>query len=121
MADADPEEQPVDPVDVPLAFLDQRLAFPANPAAILIIDCRHTNHRTDARLTALHAISVRTSVSPSIRSVFARRCRRDTAIDVASTTRLAIQTLPQARDESRNNRVPFSDCSRRRPPSIIGR
>lgn len=34
----------------------------------------------------LYAINVRISASPSIRSFFARRCRRDTAIDAASTT-----------------------------------
>lgn len=52
MPDADAEDQPLDPVDVPLALLDQHLALPANPAAILILDCGHTNHRADARLTA---------------------------------------------------------------------
>ena len=37
-------------------------------------------------------MSVRTSVSPSILSVFARRCRRDTAMDAASTTWLVMPT-----------------------------
>ena len=40
----------------------------------------------------IHAIKVRTSASPSILSVFARRCLRETAIDAASTTWLAIQS-----------------------------
>jgi hypothetical protein len=39
------------------------------------------------------AISVRNSVSPSIESVLARRCRRGTAIEAASTTWLSMRRI----------------------------
>jgi hypothetical protein len=86
VADALAEEQAFDAVDVLDPFGDQHLALAVGPAAILILGCVGTRTieqtRGSPRLTASRA---RISASPSSRSVLARRWRRDTAIDAAST------------------------------------
>ena len=54
------------------------------------------------------AISVRNSVSPSIESVLARRCRRATAIEAASTTWLSSRRRA-ASDESKTRPIPLPE------------
>jgi hypothetical protein len=54
----------------------------------------------------LNANSARSSASPSILSVFARRRRRAVAIEAGSTTWLSIPSLA-AHDEARSRRDPL--------------
>src|SRR3712207_3104825 len=47
------EEQPLQSVDMPNPFADERLQFTAEAPLVLFVWCRHANHGADARLAAL--------------------------------------------------------------------
>lgn len=80
-------EQPLSAVDVEDTFRNQSLPFPADPTLSSSSGVRS--------LTIEHARDSprfpRISVSPSMRSVFPRRCRRGIAIAAASIMWLSIQ------------------------------
>ena len=50
--DALGEEQPLDPVDVFHSLANERLALPADPAAVFLFGCRRLDHRAHPRLPA---------------------------------------------------------------------
>ena len=74
-----------------------------DPTGVLFTRAWWHCHSADPWLASGQAISVRSSVTPSIASVLARRWRRGTAIDAGSTTWLS-NHWPRASGESRNHR-----------------
>src|SRR3954471_6769000 len=92
---ADPlgEQKPLDAIDVLDPFGGQDLALPTDPAPILLVWGRGLDHRTNARLAPL----TRPRASPSILSVFARRRRREVAMEAGSTTWLSIPSVCRTR------------------------
>jgi hypothetical protein len=79
------EQQSANAVCVPNALLQQRRALARDPLGLggtVIAQTRGSPR--------CQAINVRSSVSPSIASVLARRWRRGTAIDAGSTTWLSM-------------------------------
>jgi hypothetical protein len=87
------EQQPLDAIDVPDPLGDQDLVR-AEAAAVLVGALTSAHTRGSPRL---YASSARTSASPSILSVFARRRRRDVAIEAGTTTWLSIPSFCRTR------------------------
>ena len=83
------EQQSSNAVRVPNALPQQRRALARDPAAVLLTRVGGTVMAQTRGSPRCQAISVRSSVSPSIASVLARRWRRGTAIDAGSTTWLS--------------------------------
>ena len=52
ITDALGEEQPLDPVDVFHSLANERLALPADPAAVFLFGCRRLDHRAHPRFPA---------------------------------------------------------------------
>ena len=89
VGDALGEEQSLDPIDVLYPLRCQGLALATDPAAILLVRGRCSNHGAHPRLASLIRQQALTRASPSILSVFALRRRRDVAIEAGSTTWLS--------------------------------
>jgi hypothetical protein len=91
---------PLDAVHKPRAFPDQALALPIGPLGILFGNRRYADHAAMAPFPTQPPQEPRLSNSVSSRSVFARRCSRDTAtlegwITCASTPRASSQRASQ--------------------------
>src|SRR6516225_8315309 len=100
VTNAEPGQAALHAVDKPRAFLDQALALPIGPLGVLLGDRWHAHHAAMAPFPRSHPRNPRFSNSVSSRSVFARRCSRDTAtlegwITCASTPRAASQRASQ--------------------------
>jgi hypothetical protein len=66
-------------------------------------------------------MSVRKSISPSIASVLARRCRRSTAIEAGSTTWLSIPLASAMEPEAVEARLLNDDHLNRHPTAPLSR
>ena len=84
-------------IDVPDPLGDQDLALAAEAAAVLFLGVGALTIAHTRGSPRLYASSARTSASPSILSVFARRRRRDVAIEAGSTTWLSIPSFCSTR------------------------
>src|SRR3954468_18142254 len=92
---ADPlgEQKPLDAIDVLDPFGCQGLALTTDPATVLLLGVGALTIAQTRGSPRLSASRARTKASPSIRSVFARRRRRDVAMEAGSTTWLSIPSL----------------------------
>src|SRR6516165_11799672 len=94
VTNAEPRQGALHAVHKSRAFLDQALALPIGPLGVLFGNRWHARHAAWPRSPRNHPRNPRFSNSVSSRSVFARRCSRDTAtlegwITCASTPRAA--------------------------------
>ncbi len=76
-------QQSLDPVHMPGPLSHQCFPFSGQSTFILLCQARWPHHRANPSSPRAHSISVSSSFSTSIRSVFARRLRRFTAIRAA--------------------------------------
>src|SRR5690349_22855834 len=80
VANAQPGQGGLYPVHNPRAFPHQAIALAVRPLGVLFGNCRHARHAAMAPFSTQPPKKPRFSNSVSSRSVFARRCSRDTAI-----------------------------------------
>src|SRR3954453_9211372 len=97
IADALGEQQTLDPFNVRHPLCYQRPALAAEPAPVLLLRARYPDHVQTRGSPRLYAKSVRSSASPSMRSVFALRRRREVRIEAASTTWLSMPARSSTR------------------------
>src|SRR6516165_6101125 len=100
VTNAEPGQGALHAVHKPRAFLDQALALPIGPLGVLFGNRWHARHAAVAPFATQPSRNPRFSNSVSSRSVFARRCSRDTAtlegwITCGSTPRASSQRASQ--------------------------
>src|SRR6201997_5419877 len=100
VTNAEPGQGALHAVDKPRAFLDQALALPIGPLGVLLGNRRHAHHTAMAPFATQPPQEPALSNAVSSRSVFARRCSRDTVtlegwITCASTPRASSQRASQ--------------------------